>query len=113
MMVVVPEADHVELHYGRSGVDYLTVMLTLIGIGLCFFWRKVGDVRHAGETPAGFGPLRAPDTVGAPLVADDWRLGSAAGDDRVAGDDRHVAGDAVDGVVGHGAGHAPSDPPTG
>ena len=36
MMVVVPTAEHVELSYGRSGVDYLTLLLTLVGIGLCF-----------------------------------------------------------------------------
>ena len=33
MMVVVPTDTHVELTYGRSSTDYLTMLLTLIGIG--------------------------------------------------------------------------------
>jgi hypothetical protein len=57
MMVVVPTAAHVELHYGRSAVDYLTMLLTLVGIALCVFWRKVGDVAHVADTPGGFPPL--------------------------------------------------------
>ena len=74
MMVVVPQDTHVELSYGRSAVDYLTVLLTLIGIGLCFVWRKVGDVQHAGPLPGGFGrPAEPPLTDGRP-VADDWRI---------------------------------------
>jgi hypothetical protein len=57
MMVVVPTAEHVELHYGRSAVDYLTMLLTLAGIALCVFWRKVGDVVHVADSPGGFPPL--------------------------------------------------------
>ena len=33
MMVVVPTSNHVELNYGRSAIDYLTMLLTLLGIG--------------------------------------------------------------------------------
>ena len=36
MMVVVPTSNHVELTYGRSASDYITILLTLVGIGLCF-----------------------------------------------------------------------------
>ncbi|MDJ0770510.1 MAG: hypothetical protein QNJ12_17080 [Ilumatobacter sp.] len=54
MMVVVPRDTRVELDYGRSGVDYLTLLLTLIGVGLCVLWRVRGDVVHAGEVPAAF-----------------------------------------------------------
>jgi hypothetical protein len=57
MMVVVPTAAHVELQYGRSAVDYLTMLLTVAGIALCFLWRKVGDVAHVADSPGGFPPL--------------------------------------------------------
>ncbi len=88
MMVVVPESTHVELHYGRSMIDYLTVLLTLLGVGLCFYWRKVGDVRHADATPAGFGSTETldtdPDDVdeagSATSPIDDWRLASRPSD---------------------------------
>jgi len=79
MMVVVPESTHVELRYGRSMVDYLTVLLTLVGVGLCFYWRKVGDVHHPDATPALFAQAPAseggegdPDHPAPPI--DDWRL---------------------------------------
>ena len=47
MMVVVPTSNHVEMTYGRSTSDYVTILLTLVGIGLCFVWRRQGDVVHA------------------------------------------------------------------
>jgi hypothetical protein len=52
MMVVVPTSNHVEMTYGRSASDYITILLTLVGIGLCFLWRRQGDVVHASEEPA-------------------------------------------------------------
>jgi len=54
MMVVVPRSTHVELNYGHTKVDWITIMLTLAGIALCFFWRYRGDVRHAAEVPVAF-----------------------------------------------------------
>ena len=51
MMVVVPTSNHVELTYGRTPIDYVTMLLSLVGIGLCFVWRRKGDVVHAGELP--------------------------------------------------------------
>ena len=63
MMVVVPESTRVELTYGRSTVDWITILLTLAGIGLCVVWRVRGDVRHRGELPVLFGG-------GAPPVLD-------------------------------------------
>ena len=52
MMVVVPTSNHVEMSFGRSATDYITILLTLVGIGLCFLWRRQGDVVHASEEPA-------------------------------------------------------------
>jgi hypothetical protein len=52
MMVVVPTSNHVEMSFGRSGSDYITILLSLVGIGLCFLWRRKGDVVHASEEPA-------------------------------------------------------------
>jgi hypothetical protein len=40
-MVVVPEETHVELTYGRSGVEYVSYVLTLLGVvGLVLLWRR-------------------------------------------------------------------------
>ncbi|MFL5901408.1 MAG: hypothetical protein ACJ75S_09445, partial [Solirubrobacterales bacterium] len=33
LMVVVPTSKHVSLHFGRTNVDYLAILLTLLGIG--------------------------------------------------------------------------------
>lgn len=63
MMVVVPTDTHVELSYGRSAIDYLTILLTLAGVALCVFWRRRGDVVHDGQMPGGFG-------VGAAVTTD-------------------------------------------
>ena len=52
MMVVVPTSNHVELTYGRSTSDYVTILLSLVGIALCFVWRRKGDVVHVSEEPA-------------------------------------------------------------
>ena len=41
LMVVVPTSNHVELHYGWTGVDLLGWGITLIGVaGVFWFWRK-------------------------------------------------------------------------
>ena len=60
MMVVVPTDTDVELTYGRSGVDWLFSLLTVLGIALCIFWRVRGDVRHAADVPV-FDPPPAAD----------------------------------------------------
>ena len=54
MMVVVPTSEHIELEYGRSPIDYFTILMTAAGIALCFYWRKRGDVRHESDAPGGF-----------------------------------------------------------
>jgi hypothetical protein len=54
-MVVVPTSERVELAYGRTAVDYATLLATLIGIVLCVVWRRRGDVEVdavvGGELP--------------------------------------------------------------
>jgi len=52
MMVVVPTSNHVELTFGRSTSDYVTILLSLVGVALCFVWRRKGDVVHLSEEPA-------------------------------------------------------------
>ena len=88
MMVVVPTETSVRLEFGRSTSDYLFILLTLVGVGLCFFWRRQGDVVHAGDVPAGFGfagagPFRAGGETDTRL--DDERVD--AGPDVIAGPD--------------------------
>ncbi len=40
-MVVIPNDTHVELTYGRTGVEYLSYSLTLLGlVGLVLLWRR-------------------------------------------------------------------------
>lgn len=51
MMVVVPTATDVHLHFGRSNVDLFAYLLTLLGIALLVVWRIVGDVRHRTPSP--------------------------------------------------------------
>ena len=61
LMVVIPTSNEVHLTYERSSLDITAYALTLIGIALLFAWRRLGDVRHAGPTPA---PLRRGDDGG-------------------------------------------------
>jgi len=40
-MVVIPNDTHVELTYGRTGVEYVSYLLTLLGVvGLVLLWRR-------------------------------------------------------------------------
>lgn len=67
MMVVVPTDTTVEMTYGRSATDVLMWLLTLAGVGLCFLWRRQGDVQHLAEHPAGLaGPTEPVDEPAEP-----------------------------------------------
>ena len=55
MMVVVPTAEHVELSFGRTAVDYVTFAMTLVGIALCVWWRIKGDMRFDSDLPPAWG----------------------------------------------------------
>ena len=63
-MVVVPTSERVELTYGRTAVDYATLLATLIGIVLCVVWRRRGDVEvdpvEGGELPGPAAESRRP-----------------------------------------------------
>ena len=70
MMVVVPTSEHVEMKFEHGFSDYITVLATLAGIGLCVFWRRQGDLEFDGEMPGalfarpGSGPPPEPGTDG-------------------------------------------------
>jgi hypothetical protein len=92
MMVVIPTSNHVELSFGRTPSDYVTILLTLVGIGLCFVWRRKGDVVHAGEMPVSFWAPREADRDDAEVddttaiafgSLDDELLDDGRGDDQL------------------------------
>jgi hypothetical protein len=66
MMVVVPTETEIELTYGRTGTDWLFMLLTVAGIALCVVWRFRGDVRHASDVPV-FGRVE-PDPFPPPPI---------------------------------------------
>lgn len=51
LMVVVPTSNEVTLTFERSALDIVAYLMTAVGIGLCFVWRRLGDVRHATPSP--------------------------------------------------------------
>jgi hypothetical protein len=51
-MVVVPTSNQVTLTYGRVPSDYFFYGLTLIGILLCIFWRRRGDMHFDSDRPS-------------------------------------------------------------
>ncbi len=51
-MIVVPTSNDVTLTYdSRSTLDWFFYLLTAVGIGLCFLWRRLGDVDHVDVRP--------------------------------------------------------------
>ncbi len=66
-MVVVPNDTHVELTYGRTGVEYVSYFLTLLGlVGLVLLWRRP---RFRFTPEARFAPRAAPTPDPAPAPA--------------------------------------------
>jgi hypothetical protein len=64
-MIVIPTSNDVELTYdARGGLDWFFYFMTVVGIGLCFLWRRLGDVQHAGPTPS-FAPVVPASSPGA------------------------------------------------
>ena len=66
LMVVVPTASHVTLHYGWTPVDVFGWLLTLVGIGLCVLMARRGPA-PVDEGPGGRG--RIPSSEGGPPSA--------------------------------------------
>jgi hypothetical protein len=50
-MVVIPTDNQVELTYSKTTLDWFFYSLTIFGIGLCFYWRRRGDVVYASDRP--------------------------------------------------------------
>jgi hypothetical protein len=46
------------------------MLLTLVGIALCFVWRRQGDVVHASEVPVSFWSRRSPEPDTAAEMSD-------------------------------------------
>jgi hypothetical protein len=64
---VVPEDTHVELTYGRTGVEYVSYFLTLLGIvGLVVLWRRP-PFRFTPETRRRPVASRGPDLPPGPF----------------------------------------------
>ena len=61
-MVVVPTSNVVTLTYSKTPLDWFFYGLTFLGIALCFFWRRRGDVRYDSDRPS----WRRPDVVSTP-----------------------------------------------
>jgi hypothetical protein len=51
-MVVVPTSTDVRMEYQKSSLDWFFYALTALGIGLCVFWRRRGDLQFASEFPS-------------------------------------------------------------
>jgi hypothetical protein len=51
-MVVVPTKTDVRMEYQKSSLDWFFYGLTVLGIGMCFFWRRRGDLQFASEFPS-------------------------------------------------------------
>jgi hypothetical protein len=50
-MVVIPTENQVTLSYSKTPLDWFFYSLTAIGIGLCVFWRRKGDMVYPSERP--------------------------------------------------------------
>jgi hypothetical protein len=51
-MVVIPTENRVTLTYSKTALDWFFYSLTALGIGLCVYWRRRGDVVYAGDRPS-------------------------------------------------------------
>ena len=60
-MVVVPTSNEVTLTYSKTPLDWFFYGLTFVGIALCFYWRRRGDVRYDGDRPSWGRPVAAAD----------------------------------------------------
>jgi hypothetical protein len=69
-MVVIPTENEVTLSYSKTPLDWFFYSLTLVGIALCFFWRRKGDIVYASDRPDwGSGSTIEPESEPAPAAA--------------------------------------------
>jgi hypothetical protein len=72
-MVVIPTSNEVTLSYSKTPLDWFFYSLTAIGIALCVYWRRRGDVEYPSDRPS-WGrpdaPVAAPDDAVAPEQRD-------------------------------------------
>ncbi|MGA9277442.1 MAG: hypothetical protein WBV89_10820, partial [Ilumatobacter sp.] len=100
-MIVVPTETDVTLTYdAHVALDWFFYLLTAIGIGLCFVWRRQGDLEFAGPRPSFRSRSEDDDVpdVGVGAGAD-WGPPSATarpGDERVDPDGGEARADADD-----------------
>ncbi len=66
-MVVVPTSNEVTLSYSKTPLDWFFYGLTFVGIALCFYWRRRGDVRYDSDRPSWGRPLVPADGSGSEL----------------------------------------------
>lgn len=72
LMVVIPTARHVELHYGRTPIDWLGIVFTLGGLVALVALRRAGPVAYREAEPvaeaAGEPAAGSPGEAGEPLT---------------------------------------------
>jgi hypothetical protein len=61
LMVVVPTSNHVELTYGRTALDYIAYLVTILGAVLLFVFHRYVPIRFASPNPFRRQPRRAAD----------------------------------------------------
>jgi hypothetical protein len=87
LMVVVPTANHVRLHYGATGIDHLSNVITLLGlVALVFLFRaKVEQQQRPIWDPVGrlFRVRRTSAASSVPAAADAATAAMVPYDDRV------------------------------
>ena len=68
-MVVIPTENQVELTYSKTTLDWFFYSLTAFGIGLCFYWRRRGDLVYPSEQPRWGAASSADTTIASPVPA--------------------------------------------
>ncbi|MGB3734443.1 MAG: hypothetical protein WA964_05770 [Ilumatobacter sp.] len=96
-MIVVPTSNDVELAYdARGGLDWFFYFMTVVGIGLCFLWRRRGDVHHVGSTPSFASATTDSNAVLPPIPTTDAGVDGANPEWSPVAADPDVVGDAMD-----------------
>ena len=51
LMVVIPTSKHVSMNFGRSTIDYVAYLLSLIGVVLLFVFKRFVPIHHRSPDP--------------------------------------------------------------